>query len=42
MSAVIILEFADATAEHYFASFMDRLGPALGEAGVRQPTRVQW
>jgi len=24
------------------AAFMARLGPALGEAGVSQPTRTQW
>jgi hypothetical protein len=24
------------------AQFMDRLGPALGQAGVPQPTRTEW
>jgi hypothetical protein len=87
MSEVLILEFADGTAEQYAAvnailgvnsvtgkgdwpgplethvggfgdsglivvevweareaqaQFMDRLGPALGEAGVPQPTRTEW
>ena len=87
MSEVLILEFADATADQYFAvnkvlgidvatgegdwpaplhshtgafgdaglvvvevwesqdaqaAFMARLGPALAEVGVPQPTRTEW
>lgn len=87
MAEVLILEFADATADHYWAvnkilgvdartgegdwpppllshigsfsdaglivvevwesqeaqaEFMGRLGPALAEAGVPEPTRMQW
>ncbi|HEX4726364.1 MAG TPA: hypothetical protein VH298_01110 [Jatrophihabitans sp.] len=39
-SGLLVVEIWESQAAQ--TAFMDRLGPALGEAGMPQPTRMEW